>query len=71
MSGTTIVTALLAHTSIYVKPILELLAQIEVRSIIHSTGGGLLIENPTSCDSSKHQSSYQYSLLAAVPAIFL
>ncbi len=45
IAGTTIGTALLAPTRIYVKPILALLAQMEVCAIIHITGGGL-IENP-------------------------
>ncbi len=33
--------ALLAPTRIYVKPVLQLLAQVEVRAIAHITGGGL------------------------------
>lgn len=37
----TLGTALLAPTRIYVKPILQLLEQIEVRAIAHITGGGL------------------------------
>ncbi|MGB5063143.1 MAG: phosphoribosylformylglycinamidine cyclo-ligase [Candidatus Competibacter sp.] len=33
--------ALLAPTRIYVKPVLQLLAQVEIRAIAHITGGGL------------------------------
>ncbi len=43
--GSTLGDALLAPTRIYVKPMLQLLAQIDVHAIAHITGGGL-IENP-------------------------
>jgi phosphoribosylformylglycinamidine cyclo-ligase len=38
--------ALLAPTRIYVKPVLALLQQVDVRSIAHITGGGLLENIP-------------------------
>jgi phosphoribosylformylglycinamidine cyclo-ligase len=44
-AGSTLGDALLAPTRIYVKPILQLLAQLDVHAIAHITGGGL-IENP-------------------------
>ena len=40
-ADSTLGAALLAPTRIYVKPILKLLEQIEVRAIAHITGGGL------------------------------
>ncbi|MDG4595624.1 MAG: phosphoribosylformylglycinamidine cyclo-ligase [Candidatus Contendobacter sp.] len=40
-ADSTLGTALLAPTRIYVKPILKLLEQIEVHAIAHITGGGL------------------------------
>jgi phosphoribosylformylglycinamidine cyclo-ligase len=44
--GGTLGDALLAPTRIYVKPILALLQKIDVRSIAHITGGGLLENIP-------------------------
>ncbi|MER2556088.1 MAG: phosphoribosylformylglycinamidine cyclo-ligase [Candidatus Competibacter denitrificans] len=41
LAGSTLGTALLTPTRIYVKPILQLLAEIEVHAIAHITGGGL------------------------------
>ena len=43
--ASTLGATLLAPTRIYVKPILKLLEQVEVRAIAHITGGGLT-ENP-------------------------
>ena len=40
-AGRTLGEALLAPTRIYVKPILQLLEQVEVHAIAHITGGGL------------------------------
>jgi phosphoribosylformylglycinamidine cyclo-ligase len=40
-AGFTLGAALLAPTRIYVKPILRLLEQVEIRAIAHITGGGL------------------------------
>jgi phosphoribosylformylglycinamidine cyclo-ligase len=53
LDGGTLGHQLLAPTRIYVKPVLALLEQIEVRALSHITGGGLL-ENlprvlPTGC----------------------
>lgn len=45
LADSTLGDALLAPTRIYVKPILTLLEQVEVRAIAHITGGGLT-ENP-------------------------
>ena len=39
-SGQTIADAVMAPTKIYVKPILELLKQVEVHALAHITGGG-------------------------------
>ena len=44
-AGTTLGETLLEPTRIYVKPLLRLLAEVEVSAIAHITGGGLL-ENP-------------------------
>ncbi|MCC6206968.1 MAG: phosphoribosylformylglycinamidine cyclo-ligase, partial [Gammaproteobacteria bacterium] len=44
--GGTLGDALLAPTRIYVKPVLALLEQVDVRSIAHITGGGLLENIP-------------------------
>jgi phosphoribosylformylglycinamidine cyclo-ligase len=41
LGGAKLADALLAPTAIYVKPILQLLAQQEVRGMAHITGGGL------------------------------
>ncbi|MBL8259908.1 MAG: phosphoribosylformylglycinamidine cyclo-ligase, partial [Candidatus Competibacteraceae bacterium] len=41
LDGSTLGEALLSPTRIYVKPILRLLEQVEVRAIAHITGGGL------------------------------
>ena len=41
LNATTLGDALLAPTRIYVKPILQLLEQVEVHAIAHITGGGL------------------------------
>ena len=41
LAGSTLGDALLAPTRIYVKPILQLLEQVEVHAIAHITGGGL------------------------------
>ncbi len=44
--GATLGDALLAPTRIYVKPVLALLQEVDVRSIAHITGGGLLENIP-------------------------
>ncbi|MDD9821500.1 MAG: phosphoribosylformylglycinamidine cyclo-ligase [Gammaproteobacteria bacterium] len=44
-AGATLGDILLAPTRIYVKPLLRLLAEVEVTAVSHITGGGLL-ENP-------------------------
>ena len=41
LEGTTLADALLAPTTIYVKPILQLMADLPVRGMAHITGGGL------------------------------
>lgn len=47
-SETTLAKALLAPTKIYVKPILHLLKQCDIRGIAHITGGGLTENLPRS-----------------------
>jgi phosphoribosylformylglycinamidine cyclo-ligase len=44
LDGRPLIDALLAPTRIYVKPVLHLLEQIEVKGLAHITGGGL-VEN--------------------------
>lgn len=44
--GSTLIDALLAPTRIYVKPVLELIKQLEVKALSHITGGGLLENLP-------------------------
>jgi len=41
VGGTMLIDALMAPTTIYVKPILELLGKVEVNAMAHITGGGL------------------------------
>ncbi len=41
IAGSTLSKALIAPTRIYVKPILELIKQLEVKGIAHITGGGI------------------------------
>lgn len=41
MNGSTLIDCLLQPTRIYVKVLLELIAQVDVRSLCHITGGGL------------------------------
>jgi phosphoribosylformylglycinamidine cyclo-ligase len=41
VGGTMLIDALMAPTTIYVKPILELLAKFELHAMAHITGGGL------------------------------
>ncbi len=41
IGGTTLVDALMAPTTIYVKPMLELIAKVAVHGMAHITGGGL------------------------------
>lgn len=45
-AGSTLGDALLAPTRIYVKPVLELIKQLEVKALSHITGGGLLENLP-------------------------
>lgn len=45
-AGSTLVDALLAPTRIYVKSVLELIKQVEVKALSHITGGGLLENLP-------------------------
>jgi len=45
-AGATLGEALLAPTRIYVKPLLQLLATVDVHSLAHITGGGLLENLP-------------------------
>ena len=48
LGGKTIAEALLTPTKIYVKPVLELLKQVEVHGISHITGGGFYENIPRS-----------------------
>ena len=41
MGGTRLIDALMAPTTLYVKPILELLGQHDLHAMAHITGGGL------------------------------
>ncbi|HSG65839.1 MAG TPA: phosphoribosylformylglycinamidine cyclo-ligase [Gammaproteobacteria bacterium] len=45
-AGTPLIPALLAPTRIYAKPLLELIASVEIRGLCHITGGGLLENIP-------------------------
>jgi len=63
LGDTTLAQALMAPTRIYVKPLLELIKQVEVTSLCHITGGGLL-ENlprvlPENCKAVIDLASYQ------------
>ena len=46
VQGTPLIDRLMAPTRIYVKPLLELMAQIEVHGVAHITGGGLVDNVP-------------------------
>ncbi len=46
LGDTTLGAALLAPTRIYVKPVLQLLGQVEIHALCHITGGGLLENLP-------------------------
>jgi phosphoribosylformylglycinamidine cyclo-ligase len=46
LQGTALLDRLMAPTRIYVKPLLELMAEIEVHGLAHITGGGLLDNIP-------------------------
>jgi phosphoribosylformylglycinamidine cyclo-ligase len=46
LQGTSLIDRLMAPTRIYVKPLLELMAKIEVHGIAHITGGGLVDNVP-------------------------
>lgn len=48
LGGQTLGEALLAHTKIYVKPVLKVLEQVAVRGISHITGGGFYENIPRS-----------------------
>lgn len=66
--GTTVGKAMLAPTKIYVKPILALIKEFEIKAMAHITGGGLP-ENaarflPADCDASFDTSKWP------LPAIF-
>jgi phosphoribosylformylglycinamidine cyclo-ligase len=50
--GRSLADALLAPTRIYVKPVLELIARIDVKGLAHITGGGLLENVPRILDAS-------------------
>jgi phosphoribosylformylglycinamidine cyclo-ligase len=68
LDGTTLGSSLLEPTRIYVKPILQLLAQCKVKALSHITGGGLL-ENlprvlPQDCNAVIDTSSW------TMPSIF-
>ena len=68
MAGQTLATALLAPTTIYVKSLLQLFAEVDVKALSHITGGGLL-ENlprvlPDSCSANINTSSW------AIPPVF-
>jgi phosphoribosylformylglycinamidine cyclo-ligase len=68
LGDTTLGEALLAPTTIYVKPLLALLAQTPVHAMAHITGGGLL-ENlprvlPAGCRAQVNTGSWQW------PAVF-
>jgi len=68
LGDTTLAHALLAPTTIYVKPLLNLFKQIEVKALSHITGGGLL-ENlprvlPDDCNACIDTNSWDW------PAVF-
>ncbi|MEP4484045.1 MAG: phosphoribosylformylglycinamidine cyclo-ligase [Halioglobus sp.] len=68
LGETTLAQALLAPTTIYVKPLLELFKQVEVKALSHITGGGLL-ENlprvlPDNCNACIDTASWDW------PAVF-
>jgi len=68
MAGGTLGEALLAPTTIYVRPLLRLLQHVPVHAMAHITGGGLL-ENlprvlPAGCRAYIHTASWEW------PAIF-
>ena len=68
LGDTTLAQALLAPTTIYVKPLLALFKQIEVKALSHITGGGLL-ENlprvlPDNCNARIDTASWDW------PAVF-
>jgi phosphoribosylformylglycinamidine cyclo-ligase len=68
MAGKTLAEALLAPTTIYVKALLQLFGECEVKALSHITGGGLL-ENlprvlPASCDAKIDTGSW------AIPPVF-
>jgi phosphoribosylformylglycinamidine cyclo-ligase len=46
VQGTPLIDRLMAPTRIYVKPLLELMAEIEVHGVAHITGGGLVDNVP-------------------------
>ncbi|QCU89829.1 phosphoribosylformylglycinamidine cyclo-ligase [Thiomicrorhabdus sediminis] len=46
MDGQPLIDALMAPTKIYVKPLLELMKQIDIHALSHITGGGLLENLP-------------------------
>jgi phosphoribosylformylglycinamidine cyclo-ligase len=46
LQGTTLIDRLMAPTRIYVKPLLELMGQVEVHGLAHITGGGLIDNIP-------------------------
>ena len=63
-AGSTLGESLLAPTTIYVKPILELMKHVEVKALSHITGGGLL-ENiprvlPKNCDAAIDTNSWEW-----------
>jgi phosphoribosylformylglycinamidine cyclo-ligase len=46
LEGTPLIDRLMAPTRIYVKPLLELMSQVEVHGLAHITGGGLIDNIP-------------------------
>ncbi len=46
LGGKTLGEALLAPTKIYVKPVLKVLEEVQVKGISHITGGGFYREHP-------------------------
>ena len=46
LEGTALIDRLMAPTRIYVKPLLELMGQVEVHGLAHITGGGLIDNIP-------------------------
>ncbi len=67
-TGCTLGEALLAPTKIYVKPVLALLSQVEVRGIAHITGGGFYENIPRSLPAGMQAKVDGKSL--RIPSIF-